>query len=226
MASTKPSFPVREVVAAAVAAFELNGETVHKHTEQFADGTVKVQKNALIQQYLNNQGNLVVTDRHRDAADEVIAYLQQVTIMQTLMRGKQDDFVGELAGTLAAGESVTLRNTGLIAWAPKIAADYKKKDDVREKYARFEHLSNYVGRVGEKISVKFTLLDARFVRHLECFSVFGHTDNGDLISYWARDQEKIFDNVTVMAKVKEHKLDAYHNGARVTVINYVKKAKV
>jgi hypothetical protein len=116
---------------------------------------------------------------------------------------------------------VTVKDLGILAWAPKLADDYQKKDHVREISARYEHRSNYVGRVGEKIEIDFTMLEKRYIQKMDCYAVYGYSQD-DLIFYWAKNLDKICEVGRIKGRVKEHKQDEFRNNARVTVLNYVK----
>ncbi len=109
-----------------------------------------------------------------------------------------------------------------MAWAPKLANDYQKKDQVREVSARFEYTSRYVGKIGDKIEVDFTLIDSRYIQSMDCHAVYGHDAQGNLIFYWAREEKKILKHGRMRGRVKAHKQDNYRGNAAVTTLNYVK----
>jgi hypothetical protein len=140
--------------------------------------------------------------------------------MQTLV-SRDDKFLAQI-NNLLSQTSITAKDLGLIAWAPKLANDYQKKDNVREISARFEYTSHYIGQVGDKITTEFTLIDSRYIKSMDCYAVYGHDAQGNLIFYWAREQKKIVEAGQIHGRVKTHKRDEYRGDACVTTLNYVK----
>jgi hypothetical protein len=140
--------------------------------------------------------------------------------MQTLS-SRDDKFLGQI-NNLLSQPSVTAKDFGLMAWAPKLAGDYQKKDHVRELSARFEYASRYIGQMGDKIITEFTLIDSRYIKSMDCYAVYGHDAEGNLIFYWAREQKKIVQAGQIQGRVKMHKRDGYRGNACVTTLNYVK----
>jgi hypothetical protein len=140
--------------------------------------------------------------------------------MQTLV-SRGDKFLTQI-NNLLAQPTVTAKDFGLIAWAPKLASDYQKKDNIREVSARFEYASRYIGQVGDKIIIEFTLIDSRYIKTMDCYAVYGHDVQGNLIFYWAREQKKIVQTGQIQGRVKTHKRDGYRGDACVTTLNYVK----
>jgi hypothetical protein len=218
----KQKFPTLEVLATAIAAFAHNQDRVERDTNTTADGCSIIPNRQLICEYLDgNRANLrTVSDHDRKHAEGIVQYLQQTGIMQTLS-SRDDKFLGQI-NNLLSQPSVTAKDFGLMAWAPKLASDYQKKDHVRELSARFEYASRYIGQMGDKIITEFTLIDSRYIKSMDCYAVYGHDAQGNLIFYWAREQKKIVQAGQIQGRVKMHKRDEYRGDACVTTLNYVK----
>jgi hypothetical protein len=218
----KQKFPTLEVLATAIAAFTHNQDRVERDAITTDDGRTIAPNRQLIREYLEgNRANLpTVSDHDRKHAEGIVQYLQQTGIMQTLT-SRGDKFLGQI-NNLLSQPSVTAKDFGLIAWAPKLASDYQKKDNIREISARFEYASRYIGQVGDKIITEFTLIDSRYIKSMDCYAVYGHDAQGNLIFYWAREQKKIVQAGQIQGRVKMHKQDSYRGNARVTTFNYVK----
>jgi hypothetical protein len=210
------------VLATAIAAFAHNQDRVERDTISTADGHTIVPNRQLISEYLEgNRANLpAVSDHDRKHAEGIVQYLQQTGIMQTLI-SRGDRFLGQI-NDLLSRSTVTAKDFGLIAWAPKLASDYQKKDHIREVSARFEYTSHYIGNIGDKITTEFTLIDSRYIKTMDCYSVYGHDAQGNLIFYWAREQKKIVKSGKIYGRIKTHKRDQYRGDACVTTLNYVK----
>lgn len=218
----KQKFPTLEALATAIAAFAHNQDRVERDTASTDDGATIIPNRQLIREYLEgNRANLkIVSDHDRKHAEGIVQYLQQTGIMQTLV-SRDDKFLAQI-NNLLSQPSVTAKDLGLMAWAPKLASDYQKKDHVREVSARFEYTSHYIGQVGDKITTEFTLIDSRYIKSMDCYAVYGHDAQGNLIFYWAREQKKIVEAGQIHGRVKTHKRDEYRGDACVTTLNYVK----
>lgn len=222
------SFPIRDVLAAAIYAFELNGNTVVR-TAVWDPTTVgvmiKIPNRMIIAQCLTKSENCDipsdVTDHHRASANQLFDYFGHSALMQTLSKGKIDDFFATV-NNLVQHETIKLRELGIIAWAPKLMADYQKRDSAREIIAMHERTSKYVGKLGEVIEIDFTCIETKPVPNRRCHTVFGHDEHGNFIFYWANSEQKIVKNGKIRGRVKQHKQDPYHNRALLTILNFVK----
>jgi hypothetical protein len=214
------SYPCLDVIATAVAAYEHNNDSIVR-TPVTLNGVGYLSNRQLISDYVQgNGGPFIVNDTHRKQADGIIQYLEQTVIMQSL-KSTPDRFLAQVSATLA-NKLVNVKDFGIIAWAPHLVDQYQKKDHVRETSARYEYTSRYIGKVGDKLEMNFTLIEKRYIQTIDCFSVFGVTDNDNLVFYWAKTLDKVCEVGKISGRIKEHKLDEYRNNAKVTVLNYVK----
>ena len=214
-------FPTQKVIAIAVAAYEFNKNTIIRDSFE-KDGIKQFSNRELIMSYLNGDPiPFTVNDSHTTQAEELMNYLQQVSVMQTLQSGSIFGFLENVIKAFSES-TVKSRDIGILAWAPKLTEDYQKKDQVREVSARYELNSRYVGKLGDKIIITFSLIESRYVKTLDCFSVYGTDGNGNLIFYWAKDKNKVVDNVRIQGRVKNQQKDTRRGNAFVTTINYVK----
>jgi hypothetical protein len=216
----KVQFNTVEAVAAAIAAMDINNNQVVRTSSVDQETQIVTRSNrSLVEGFLQGSSELSVTDDHRHRAQEVIQYLQQTAMLRTLMGSKSDEFLNTINEML---EKATLKDIGLLVWAPKVFFEYKKKDSIKEVSSKFERSSRYIGTVGGKITTDFTLIESRFVTSVGCFAVYGHTKEDNLVFYWAKNEEKIVKSGTVSARIKAHRKETYRGGACVTVLNYVK----
>lgn len=216
----KPQFPTLLALATAIAAYEFNKKSIIRNPITL-NGQGVFPNRQLINDYVLGKGSpFIVNDFHNKHADGIITYLQQTVIMQSL-KGAPDRFLGQIVELLSK-QTVKESELGLLAWAPKLADDYQKKDAVRELSARYEHSSRYVGKIGDKIETGFTLLDKRYIKTMDCYAVYGYDDNGNCLFYWAKTLDKVCEVGRIKGRVKAHNEDDYRNKARVTYLNYVK----
>jgi hypothetical protein len=216
----KKQFVTLQALATAVAAYNHNGRLVIRDTRLDQDGReIQPNRQLISDCLLCKNSALRVNDHYLKEAEGIIIYLQQTVIMQSL-KGKTDQFLGQIS-ELLSNQDINESKLGLLAWAPKLADDYQKKDHVREISARYEYLSQYIGRVGDKIEIDFTMIDKRYIQNMDCYAVYGFSNN-NLVFYWAKNLDKICEVGRIQGRVKTHKEDEYRNNARVTYLNYVK----
>lgn len=213
---------VVSLVAAAISAYEQNNEQIVRD-DCLHQGIELHSNRELMSKYLdgNHSYSEEATNAHYAQAEDVIAYLQQVAILQTLAKGNTTNFLAKIV-ELLVNDTVLRTSIGLIAWAPKVAADFRKKDGVREISSLHEHTSCHIGSIGSTIAVDFTLIEQRFIKSLKSWSVLGYTTDGNLIFYWARRADAICKQGQIKGRVRSHVVDAYRNKAKVTSLNYVK----
>ena len=218
----KQKFPVIQALAVATAAYHYNNSMVVRNVMLDPTGGFELKPNRqLITEYLEGKpSNLRVNDHYVAEAEGIVQYLQQTVIMQSL-KGTPDRFVGQLT-ELLSNQELELSDIGILAWAPKLVDDYQKKDHVRELGARYERTSRYTGRIGETITVGFTLIEKRYIQSQNCYAVYGVTEHDNLVFYWARDLDKVCEVGRIQGRVKSQREEEYRNNARVTVLNYVK----
>lgn len=216
----KIQFPTLQVVATAVAAYRYNSNRIVRETVQGPD-FLTVSNRQLINDVLRLESTLLtITKEDTIQASAIIDYLSQISIMQTLVN-RSDRFLQQVNQILAQ-PTINTREFGIVAWAPKLAADYRRKDEVREATARYEYTSRYVGVIGERVSTEFTLLESRYIKNMDSHAVLGHDHDGNLIFYWARNEKKICTRGAILGRVKSHGLDKYRGNAMVTTLHYVK----
>jgi hypothetical protein len=217
----KQKFPTIQALAVAVSAYHYNNSTIVRNT-MLDQNNNEIQPNRqLIANHLEGKNsNLRVNDHYIAEAEGIVQYLQQTMIMQSL-KGTPDRFLGQLTELLSQ-QDLLPRDFGILAWAPKLVDDYQKKDHVRELSARYEYRSNYVGRVGDKIDLGFTLIEKRYIKSMDCWAVYGINEQDNIIFYWAKNSDKVCEVGKISGRIKSHKEDEYRGNARVTTLNYVK----
>lgn len=217
----KKQYDTLEAVAASVVAFEINLLGVLRDSV-YENQVIKHQPNrVLITNHLEGTQLLPITEQHRATAKELVIYLQQTVLLQTLTKGSADQFAQGIVNLLIEPK-ILAKDIGMLAWAPKLTADLKKKDQVREVSAHYERNSRYVGSIGTKITVDFTLIDSRYMPSMDCYAVYGHTAEGNLIFYWAKKSEKVIKQGRIEGRVKKQAQDEFRGKALVTTLNYVK----
>ena len=215
------TYPIELALAAAVAAFEKNQHRVERDFIRTESSSI-VPNRVLMQQYLAGADpELGIMPAHHEKAEHIINYLQQANLMQTLSTGRTNRFLGDIAELLTTLK-INERDFGLLAWAPKLTTDNENRDRVREASSHYEFRSHWIGKLNEKVTLNFTLLESKYVSKMNCYSVYGHDDAGSLITYWANNEKKIVKHGALQGRVKAHNRDSYRSNACVTTLNYVK----
>lgn len=215
----KKEFNTLEALAMAVGAFEQNQKRVIKLEIKHEDGSVTKSNRQLILESLNTRQESL--ELFSPDIQNIVEYLQHTALIQTLSNSKHDSFLYTV-NELLTKPTVTERDFGILAWAPKLAFDLQIKDTAKQASSMYERTSRYIGKVGDKITINFTLIESKYIKSMNCYAIYGHTDTGSLVSYWVNDEKKIVKQGTLSARVKSHREDNYHNDARVTQINFVK----
>lgn len=229
MARYQPkTLPTRELAAMAFAAFRANGGEIVKTEQVFdeaAGGFVPVVSN---KQYIKNtiaqfedRPVLTVTEADRADADEAIAVVQGDATMKILLGRTMSDFAKNLV-ELIGKETASEYDAGLMAYLPMSALRVRESQEKQEKVATIAFSSKYLGTVGSKIAVNFTVIESRFLQNYNCWSVFGHDAEGNCVRYTTSKKE-LTESGQIQGKIRELIEDNYRNGAQVTVMNYVKR---
>lgn len=208
-----------DLAALAFAAFRKNENNVFKDTSFFdkeKDALVAVTPNKV----LMREGNLTVTDADRVDAAEAIEVLKQNLVMRILKNQTVGDFQNTMSN-LVKGEECTMTDAGLMAFLPSMAGQIRAKQQRDEEIAGLSQISEYLGQVGDKIKFSLTVMTSRWSDQFNCWSVNGKDDRGNLISFFTSKQD-CTQNGVYLARIKRTEQSRFHNGAKVTTVNFVK----
>lgn len=218
----KTKFATVDVVAAACVAYQANGNNIQRDSfwKQENGQAVECKSNkSLIADMLKNS---TVTEQDRELAREVMEFLKEQQLFQTLLGKRNTDFLGKVAEACHNDETFGI-HIGILAWAPKVAESFRKSEQAREAWAQYAVTSKHIGRKeGEKVECSFTVLQKNYSHRINCWIALGVTDEGNLISYFANKENKIPDSGKIAGKVKFHKIDNHRQDAKITHLNYVK----
>jgi hypothetical protein len=206
---TKPAvitYPTVDAVAAAIITYD-------------PKGLVKGEVRVLLQ---NNSER--ITQEHKDKAQEMIDYIGSTISMDILSDRKVSAFNLDLA-KLFGEETVPENKLGLLAYAPSVFDQMKKREVIVEQTLESMYLSRALGSEGTKVSIKFELIEYKYVQIIDCFAAFGKDEFGNLISFLTRNEE-LCATQPLVGKVKKAELDKWHQNVMVTSLNFVKVPKV
>jgi hypothetical protein len=218
----------RELVALAFAAQRVNG-AMYKDTSFFdteKDAVVEVvpNKTLMFNSFAFEPGSnpeLVPTDEDRAQADAAITAIQGDVLIKKLADRRVNDFIFSLSEAIGQ-PTCTQRDCGLVAFVPKTYAGMLERQEKDEAKIGLASTSEYLGRVGEKIQLDFALIDSRYLQQYNCYSVTGHDGCGNMVSFLTAHQNLAVSG-RIQGKVKRTEVSQYHNGAKTTQLNFVKR---
>jgi len=217
----------RTLVALAFAAQRVNGamykDTLFFDTEKDAVVEVVPNKTLMFNSFAIEPGSnpeLVPTDEDFAQADAAISAIQGDVLIKKLADRRVNDFQFNLSETISQA-TCTQRDCGIVAFVPKTYAGMLERQAKDEAKFSLAGTSEYLGRVGEKIQLDFTLIDSRYLQQYNCHSVTGHDNNGNMVSFLTAHQD-LARSGRIAGKVKRTEVSQYHSGAKVTQLNFVK----
>ena len=218
----------RELVALAFAAQRMNGG-LHRDNRYFdpeKDAFVEVvpNKTLMFNSFAFEPGSnpeLVPTDEDRAQADAAITAIQGDVLIKKLADRRVSDFQFNLSKAISQ-PTCTQRDCGLVAFVPKTYAGMLERQEKDEAKIGLASTSEYLGRVGEKIQLDFALIDSKYLQQYNCYSVTGHDGNGNMVSFLTAHQG-LAQSGRIAGKIKRIEVSQYHNGAKVTQLNFVKE---
>lgn len=208
-----------ELAALSFAAFRKNNNQVYKDSSFYdkeQDAVIAVTPN----KQLMFEGKLTVTDQDRTDAMAAIEVLTQDRTMRILKGQIVPDFQNTVTNLVVQAEC-TMFNCGLMAFLPNVASQITARQHKEAEISALSHTSEYLGQVGQKVSVTLEILSSRWAAQYNCWSVNAKDSAGNLVSYFT-SKEDCTRNGKYTAKIKRIEQSRYHNGAKVTTLNFVK----
>ena len=149
-----------------------------------------------------------------------ISAIQGDVIIRRLSDRRVSDFVHSLSEALSK-DKLTQRDCGLVAFVPQTYASMLDRQEKQETTLMMSSTSKYLGKIGEKIQLDFTMMDSRYLQQYNCYSVNGHDEKGNLVNFLTAHQH-LCKSGRISGKVKRTEESRFHNGAKVTQLNFVK----
>ena len=216
----KNKFSVKPVDAliAAILAFRTNNSSVvrFESTEQ-----KQVDNKQLIFKYFESTPAFSDLELHEltTEAEQLKLFLEQRLTFNAITGSKTSDFLSSVVNAITK-ETISSRDFGIVAWAPKLYADTQQIDDVKIKLMNCGITSRYVGKISTKTTLTFTSITVKYLKEYNSFIHHGHDIDGNLIMFF--NKTKIEGTTEISGRVKAHRIDERINRAQVTVLNYVK----
>ena len=218
VAQVEPAYPVGEALKVACAAYRINGGMRKQVTD--ANGNSSPTNADLVKGYFSGSP-IVVTDADRIAAENCADLIGSHMTHRLLLGQKVNQFMADVAKLLAQ-ETIAKYQVGMFVFAPKLADDLRKRDELSEKFIESAQQHEPLAPVGCKVELEFTMLKHHFVQTLNCFSVSGHDGKGHVIQFLTAHQS-LCKSGRIKAKVRGFKEDPFNNHLPTTQLNFVKE---
>jgi hypothetical protein len=203
-------------LSAAILAFQDNDQTILRHSNtQLEPGQIENKQRMF--DYLTAE--LPVADSLRDEAENIRDSIGRRVMMNTLVGANNNDFLLQV-NQLLQQNTVTNRDFGIIAWAPKLYADVERSETEREQILRLGANSEFIGQLTKKVAFNFNVISCRYLREYDSFVHIGHDDTGNLVQFW--NKKKIATNSSITARVKNQRRDERYSNSKITFLNYAK----
>lgn len=210
-------FNTIQTLALAIAAYRKSNNNILRK-----DGNIPGNKELVIDHLLNNVkfDGADATDLVSEAENLKTALNQQI-VMNTLTNRPTNEFLLNVNNAII-GDSVSMRDIGLIVWAPKLLNDIQKAENTRSDLLNLSFSSQHLGKIKDRVELTFTLVSQRYLQNYDLFIHTGHDEKGNLVNFFNKSK---IESGRISARIKQLKKDNYINGADVTVLNYVKVIK-
>ena len=234
------TYPLRDVMAASVMAYRLNGDEYVTHTVTEYDWA-REDDNHIILKHANKHLMLfTVTDatpprnfncndfwfenvpdeEDYEVADSIISYY--TGLMFKAIGSTINDFEQKVLD-IVKNNLVSATDFGIVASLPKSYFRSIERDAVEAQQRILSDASTFVGRVGDTVELAIDVLRCNFIQKLNCYVVNARTGN-DLIVFFTSNADD-FNGMrcgNIKGRVKRHQVSNMHGGKE-TVLNYVKR---
>ena len=238
----KTTYPLRDVMAASVMAYRLNGDEYITHTipddnwnsSEASDFSILKHTNKHLMLYsitdatpppnlmhpkVNFYFDNVADAEDYEVADNIISYYQG--LMLKAMGATINEFEQKVLNLVKA-EKIAANEFGIVASLPKSYFRSVERDRIEAEQRALSDDSQYVGKVGETVNLNIEILRCNYIQKLNCHVVNARADT-DLTVFFTSNADAFTDvkNCRVKGRIKRHQTSNYHGGKE-TVFNYVK----
>tara|TARA_B100000902_G_scaffold399899_1_gene473457 strand:- start:1461 stop:2144 length:684 start_codon:yes stop_codon:yes gene_type:complete len=198
-----------------------NDQYEYKNTDEGSTEvcTAKANKNIMKEMFDND---IFPNTKYNDYTDEVFTHFQGLVFK--MMSNTANDFDTSVYKILSK-EMVTRSELGYLAPLPAFYETHLKRQTFMEEIVN----SKFLGRTGEKITVRAVLHEARYIASRD-FTVYTFISEGNLISHFSNKRFNEWADVgvlnegneyTLSFKVKRHQKSKFYN-CNETMVNYLK----
>lgn len=224
-ATTKP---VDDVLAAAFAAYRINGE----YTKNFVyedyvtpDGdyiqTIKRKSNkVMVHEHMTSKTLMPITAEDIANVAKAREHFKKYTLRSLDTTNGLNDFEQSVYACITA-DTVSSTEFGIVAYIPALMEREIKDKEIKKIIKNDYSASEHQGNLQEKITRTLTILNKRYLQNYDRF-VYSAGDGANLYSFWHSSGVLNIDaEYEIEGKVKAHGT-AFKRKENETVLNYVK----
>lgn len=234
-----PTYPTQELIAAGFAALRFNdGEVVNaesavtyrqnpKHREDSNEPPfIRYERSTnaeLVRTHFDRpkESKLVITPQDREQASTALDTLEYDRTIKALTGRKLSGFIDTVIEEAKASEHLPSHKAGLLVWIAKLVGDINRNNLNQELVSKHSLTSSFLGKVGDTINLSVEVIDSRWNKRFECWSVTAHTPEGNLVQWFTAYQDRT-QSGSYKGMIKDTKVSDYLQGAKVTTLNRVK----
>ena len=220
----------KEAIAAAVAAWQLNGNNYLKEKEWYPEvGNIKRWENKeILSRYLRtdyySEGTISpplveVTEEHRAIADDIINYSKKLLFKVLAAEPNSMDYEVVMYQKLNQS-TVSVKDIGYIASAPMYYYGNTRKENLQRRLS--EEKSQHVGSIGGRVVLKdFEVIRNHFSVNFQGYVVMGFCEDNLFLFFTNKNIQhiKVGDRINLIGKIKDHLLEK--EKYPMTKLNYV-----
>jgi hypothetical protein len=214
------TYPVIDILEASFCAYRTNGNTIVRESmfdlEAVGEEKVltKIPNVQLINEYLENKSSLKITHDDRDYASMAIQTIDHERTLKLLRGENTTEFVD---GIIKEGKEEQSNKIKLLLWIPEIFFRISEKEQFEEAILQ----SDYVGKIGDKLTVDVEVINKKYISRLSCWIVTTKNKDNNVIQWFtAKDECTVSGKYYgIVSKLEEN---LYLRGAKTTMLNRVK----
>lgn len=228
MKVSQKQIPVKDAINLAVQAYNQNGK-YHRNdqyeyveTEDGPSERVTVYGNKTIMKDMFSKDEVYIDPKCNSMAEDIYTHYQGLIFK--IMSNQSTDFADNVYKVISK-ETVGFKELGYLAPLPSLYEHELARDLFTKEIADSKH----IGKVKEKVTVRATLHEARYIRSRD-FYVYTFISDGNLITHFSQKGINEWATVgvveegkeyTISFKVKRHGESSFY-GCKDTVVNYLK----
>ena len=219
---------IKDALNLAVQAYVKNGKYHREDQYEYVESdegpseriTVKGNKHQMREMF--QQDEVYINPKCNDMVEDIYSHYQGLVFK--VMSNTATDFAQSVYQVITKDE-VSIRELGILAPLPSLYEHEMARDLFTKEIADSQH----IGKVKEKVTVRATLHEARYIRSRD-FHVYTFISEGNLITHFSQKGINEWATVgvvregeeyTISFKVKRHGESSFY-GCKDTVVNYLK----
>jgi len=229
MARNNKQIPIKDAINLAVQAYIQNGkyhrEDQYEYVEDSENGPyekIVVRGNKMIMREMFNQEEVYIDPKCNDMVEDIYTHYQGLIFK--IMADNATDFANSVYKVISQ-DTVGYRDLGYLAPLPSLYEHEMQRNLFVEEIRN----SEYIGKENEKVILRATLHEARYIRSRD-FYVYTFISGNNLITHFSQKSTNQWPTIgvveegkeyTISFKVKRHGISNFYD-CKETLVNYLK----